>query len=142
MTLLASFAINVAVIALVIGLHYEFLRQMSAALPRLPIPPRATILVGVLGAIVAHSAEIWLFALAYWVKLSFGIFGTLNGEFDGSLLDCAYFSFISYTTVGYGDVYPTGTIRFLAGMESLVGLLLITWTASYLFLEMSRHWHR
>ena len=43
-------------------------------------------------------------------------------------------------TLGLGDLSPVGTVRLLAGMESLTGLLLITWSASFTYLEMSRVW--
>jgi len=33
-----------------------------------------------------------------------------------------------------------GAIRFFVGMESLVGFVLITWTASFLYFEMQKHW--
>ena len=29
-----------------------------------------------------------------------------------------------------------GDVRFLAGLEALTGLVLITWSASFLFIEM------
>ncbi len=35
-----------------------------------------------------------------------------------------------------------GAIRQIAGMESLTGLLLITWSALFAYLEMSRTWGR
>ena len=57
-------------------------------------------------------------------------------------LDFVYFSAITYTTVGFGDYVPTGPIRFLAGTEALTGFLLITWSASFTFLEMQRYWGR
>ena len=66
--------------------------------------------------------------------------GHFKGNFDGSLLDCVYFSFTSYTTLGFGDIVPFGDLRFLTGLESLTGLVLITWTASFLYLEMTRYW--
>ena len=31
-------------------------------------------------------------------------------------------------------------MRILAGMEALTGLLMISWTASFTYLEMGRHW--
>ena len=55
-------------------------------------------------------------------------------------MDCVYFSFTTFTTLGFGDIHPLGPIRFLTGIEALTGLVLITWTASFLFLEMQRHW--
>jgi hypothetical protein len=51
-------------------------------------------------------------------------------------------SAMTYTTVGFGDVVPVGAIRFVAGLEALTGLVMITWSASYTFLEMQRDWSR
>jgi hypothetical protein len=31
-------------------------------------------------------------------------------------------------------------MRLVAGIEALVGLLMIGWTASFTYLDMSRHW--
>ena len=45
-------------------------------------------------------------------------------------------------TVGFGDIVPTGPLRLLAGMEALTGFVLITWTASFLYLEMNRLWRQ
>jgi hypothetical protein len=33
-----------------------------------------------------------------------------------------------------------GGLRFLSALESLTALVLITWTASFLYLEMTRYW--
>ena len=66
--------------------------------------------------------------------------GGLEGNFDGSIWHCVYFSFTTFTTLGFGDIQPLGYIRYLTGIESLTGLVLITWTASFLFLEMQRNW--
>ncbi|WP_418287457.1 ion channel [Marinobacterium aestuarii] len=39
--------------------------------------------------------------------------GRLKGNFDGSLLDCVYFSFTTFTSLGCGDIQPVGYLRFL-----------------------------
>jgi hypothetical protein len=39
-------------------------------------------------------------------------------------------------------VTPYGSVRLLAGVEALNGLLLIAWSASFLYLEMERYWKR
>jgi hypothetical protein len=57
-------------------------------------------------------------------------------------MDCAYFSFTVFTTLGFGDIQPMGNIRYITGIEALTGLVLITWTASFLYYEMQRHWGR
>lgn len=135
------FAVNTVVIGLAVIIHYEFLRQVSLLLPKIHLPHRARIVLGVVMAMTAHAAEVWLFALAYyWMHHADG-WGELQRNFDGSLLDCVYYSFTAYTTLGTGDIEPLGDLRFLSGLESLTGLVLITWTASFLYLEMSRHWN-
>lgn len=132
--------INITIVSIAVSMHYECLSVLSKKLPGSTKKPRTRIILGVLGALVAHSLEIWMFALAYFFVLSNNLGGSLQGAFDGTLLSCVYFSFTSYTTLGIGDIYPTGSLRFLAGIEGLVGLVLIAWTASFLYLEMERLW--
>lgn len=36
----------------------------------------------------------------------------------------AYFNLITYTTLGYGDIRPTGLIKIIAGIEGFIGVLL------------------
>jgi len=38
-----------------------------------------------------------------------------TGEAIYDLMDCIYYSFITYTTLGFGDLIPTGSLRFLTG---------------------------
>jgi len=132
--------INTSVVAVVILIHYGFLFQLSKLMPILTFKPRFRIVLGVFGAMVAHTIEVWVFATTYFLKLRSGIFGSMDGHFDGSWLDCVYFSFTSFTTLGFGDIVPHGDIRFLVGIESLTGLVLITWSASFLFFEMQKYW--
>ncbi|KGJ95738.1 potassium channel family protein [Thalassotalea sp. ND16A] len=134
--------INIAIVALSVLLHYEVLLALSKKLPYLHYKNKYQIVIGVFGALIAHCIEIWIFATTYYFLLKTDKFGVLEGNFDGSLLDCAYYSFTSYTTLGFGDIAPHGAIRFVTGIESLTGLVLITWTASFLFLEMQRYWNK
>lgn len=138
--MILSFIINSLVVALAVILHYEFLYHATRMLPHISSKPRFRIVFGVFSALIAHAIEIWLFALAYYLKLQHGGFGDMQGNFDGSLYDCVYFSFSVYTTVGFGDIYPLGYLRFLTGIEALTGLVLITWTASFLYVEMQKLW--
>ena len=45
-----------------------------------------------------------------------------------------------YTTVGFGDLVPTDEMRVLTSAEALAGLALITWSASFTYLQMQRLW--
>ena len=123
-----------------VTIHYEFLYQFTRAMPRLKIRHRFRILLGVFIALLAHALEVWIFAGSYYLMHHAGKFGHLQGNFVGTMHDCVYFSFTTYTTLGTGDIEPIGKIRYLTGIESLTGLVLITWTASFLYLEMTRYW--
>jgi len=135
-----AFIINTALVAITVIIHYEILRFLSNIIPKMQIKLRLRVVFGVFGTIFAHIVEVWLFGIAFYLMYHQGGFGDLTGLFDGSLLDSIYFSFINYTTVGYGDIVPTGSLRFLAGLEAITGLSLITWSASFMFMEMTMFW--
>ena len=134
------FLINAIIVTICVVIHYEVLRALTTQLPKLPIRPRMRVAYGVLGSMVAHIAEVWVFALAYYLLMRTETFGDLQGNFDGSLKDCAYYSITAYSSLGTGDIAPMGLIRFVAGMEALCGLVLITWSASFMFIEMQKYW--
>lgn len=140
MNLLSVTIVNVFVVALAVMIHYEVLYRISLVIPELNIRHRFRIVIGVLAALFAHALEVWVFAGAYYFMHRAEGWGTLIGSFNESLLDCVYFSFTIYTTLGIGDISPVGNLRYLTGIESLTGLLLITWSASFLYLEMQRSW--
>ena len=128
-------------IAVVFLLHYELLYRFSRLLPRLPTPYRLRILAAVFAALFAHVLEVWIFAFVIYYMVHNPGYGSLDGNFNGSLLDCSYFSITNYTSLGFGDIEPHGDLRFLAGFEALAGLMLITWSASFIYIEMQRFWN-
>lgn len=134
------FLVNILVVAIAVIVHYEVLFRVTIYIPRMRIRHRYRIVFGVFGALLAHAVEIWIFAIAYYFMIYQGDWGGLSGSFDGSLMDCGYFSFTVFTTLGFGDIEPAGRLRYLTGIESLTGLVLITWSASFLYFEMQRHW--
>ena len=138
--MISIWLLNSLIVAIVVIIHYEFLYRLTRLIPSLNIKHRYRIVVGVFGALIAHAIEIWVFALAYYLMHRSAGWGQLSGNFDGSLMDCVYFSFTVFSTVGFGDIAPLGELRYLTGIESLTGLVLITWTASFLFFEMQRNW--
>lgn len=138
---LLTWILNGSLIALAVFIHYETLYTLASHLPRLTrIAPRYRVLLGVFAILIAHAVEIWAFALGYLAMIELGL-GALFGMTTNSLLsDCVYLSWVSFTTVGFGDVVPSGDLRFLPGLEALTGLVLITWSASFLFIEMQKFW--
>src|SRR5688572_7003206 len=75
---------------------------------------------------------VFAFALIYYPNLASDF--TASREAAGTGFDDAlYFSGLTLTTVGYGDVVPrTGAMRFVAVFESAVGIISITLAITYL----------
>lgn len=130
------------VVGLCTLLHFETLRLLVRVLMRKVRSFRLVMLGTVFSLVVLHLVEIVIFGLAIWFVLtSYGSqVGQLDGAYDDGLPDAIYFSFSVYTTVGFGDITPLGPIRLLCGVEALLGLVLITWSASFTFLIMQRRW--
>jgi len=143
MTLLLVFIINTALVLVTIVIHYEVLFQLSKRLPEIKkIIPSYKVLICVFTIFLAHVVEIWLFGLGYYYSAQLDGVGNLFGKTanHGLILDYVYLSFVTYTTVGYGDLVASGYLRYLTGVEALTGLILITWSASFLFIEMGKYW--
>ena len=133
--------VNIVVVLTAVLAHFESLRLLSWMTSNIGGRTHLKLVLCVCGALVAHTVEVWLFGFVYFVMQRGGL-GGLSGAVDGSLLDCIYFSFTTFTTLGFGDINPVGAIRYLAALEALTGLVLITWTASFLFVEMEKYWKR
>jgi len=131
---------NAVVIALVVIIHYEFLHRMTMWMPKMIVRHRVRIMVGVFAALIAHVMEMWIFGIAFYLSEHVLHWGYLQGNTSGTLLDAVYYSFTTYSTVGFGDIEPIGKIRYLSGLEATTGLVLITWTASFFYIEMTRYW--
>ena len=143
MTLLLVFIINTVLVFSTIVIHYEALFQLSKRLSLTKtITPSYKVLICVFTIFLAHVVEIWLFGLGYYFSSQLDGIGNLFGKTanHGIILDYVYLSFVTYTTLGYGDLVASGYLRYLTGVEALVGLILITWSASFLFIEMGKYW--
>jgi hypothetical protein len=104
------------------------------------IPRRAKVLGAVFGAMVSHGLQVSIFAGAYLLMRNQLELGTFGGQFHEHFTNFWHFSIETYTSLGMGDIYPLGPLRMLAGIEALTGLLMISWTASFTYLEMARYW--
>lgn len=124
-------------VAIVILLHHEVVHSVLGWAARSHVPPRVKTLVAMVAFILAHNVAIWIFALGYWLgETQLGIGNFAPGVMRGPL-DYNFFSAEAYTSVGFDAVFrPTGGIRMIAGMEAVIGLLMIGWSASATYLVL------
>ena len=133
--------VTVVAVSLAVLVHYEGLTLLSRWLSaRHESHRRRKVLYGIFAVLALHVVEIWIFGATVWGLLRFENTGSVAGAHALGLLDAVYMSAVTYTTVGFGDLAPVGPIRFLAGTTALTGFVLITWSASFTYLEMTRDW--
>ncbi len=138
--MLAATALTSVISAMTIVIHYEAISFVHRwhAMPYFGVRVRAVLGVFVLFA--AHAVEIWLFAIGIHIAKDVFAMGSLEGAFDGSIRDYLYFSVVTYASVGYGDIRPTGDIRTICGFEALTGILMMAWSAAYTSFRLEELW--
>ena len=137
--MLAAIIISFLLISACLYLHFKILRNAARIATGMGTsigPPMITVMSLIF---LTHLSEIILFAGTFWVMVRTGL-GGLSGAHTSTAADYFYFSIGSYTTLGMGDIVPEGSVRVVAGIEALTGLLLIAWSASFTYLMMERLW--
>jgi hypothetical protein len=140
MEMLQALVAALALVGSTVIIHYESLRAITILTSHLTIPHRALSLVVIAGVLLAHLFEVCIFAAGFFLMHEHLGLGSVAGQFNGSALDYFYFSATMYSTLGVGDLFPTGPIRLVAGIEALTGFVLIGWSASFTYLSMQRSW--
>lgn len=90
---------------------------------------------GLIGFLHVFEAGFYALALKTGHGLGLGGFESAGGQ--AGWMDTYYFALVSYTSLGLGDIYPTGHLRLIAGIASLNGFLLISCSAALLFRMVS-----
>ena len=89
--------------------------------------PWTWLFVGVAGwVILLHVAEIMAWAVVY--------------SWRGAMPDLAsamYFSAVTYTTTGYGDLVLPPSWRLVGAVEALTGILMCGWSTGFFFAVLS-----
>ena len=91
-----------------------------------------TLIRTVLVLVALHVLEIVLWAVAYRTMVPDDELATFE--------QAVYFSFVTFTTLGYGDITLGESWRLLSGIEALNGILLVGWTTAMIFAVVQRIW--
>jgi hypothetical protein len=81
-----------------------------------------------------HLTQVGLWAVVFWQA---GQLPTAEAAL--------YFSLVTYTTIGFGDLVLGPGWRVLAGIEGLTGILLVGWSTAFVFAivhRMYEHWRQ
>ena len=120
-------AVSVAIHAAVIA---RLLRRLARAAP---LHSDAFVrLTGRLVGVAARLVASHLLQVTCW-----GAYFRIAAAFP-DLRTATYFSMVTYTTVGYGDLLPPEGLRLGAGVLGLTGILMCGWSTGVFFAVVSR----
>ena len=128
--LIKQLLIGSLVIAATVAVHAEMLNFMSTHSARLMQFARAHlrrfsdtgfIIVSVLYIMLAHTIEVWLWAFVLMIT------GAVTG-----LEPAVYFSLVSFTTLGFGDITLNTEWRLMSALIGANGFLLFGWSTAYM----------
>lgn len=117
-----------------LGLLTRVLRSHSRLFRQLRIMPLTLLMTAALGIIAVHTLEIWI-----WAALYLGGLGAFR-HFEEAL----YFSTVTYSSIGYGDLLMPIRWRILGAIEGAAGIIMLGWSTAFLVsvltqLRMLRH---
>ena len=116
--------VTVTIHALGTGLWFQLLKKESLDFRKISRLLLVLIFTSVF-FLFLHIIEIMLWAVMYLQLVTVDV---LNSH-----LEAFYFSIVTFTTLGYGDITLGEKWRILSGIEAVNGVLLIGWTTALLF---------
>ncbi len=137
----AIILLSLVLVAATFCIHLASFTFLARSIPMGERASHLGLFLLMMGIFAAHIVEIIIYALGFYVAMNIFGLGLLEGERGTGFLGLFYTSAVFYTSLGFGDVLPNDHLRFLAGIEALNGLLLIAWSASFLFAAMGHFWH-
>ena len=123
---LTLMALCVAIHAAGVSAALQRLRRLPREAPRFWTSTRLFVLVSV-WIVLLHLAEI----------ASWAVFYLWRGAMP-DLPSALYFSAVTYTTTGYGDVVLAEGWRVLGAVEALTGILMCGWSTGFFFAIVNR----
>lgn len=79
-----------------------------------------------------HAVEIIIWAIVYKLLVPVGELANFEAAW--------YFSFVTFTTLGYGDITLSEVYRLLSGIQALNGILLVGWSTALMFSIVQKIW--
>ena len=92
------------------------------------------LMLAALVLVFLHALEIIVWAGAYMAIVPAGELA----DFEAAV----YFSFVTFTTLGYGDMTLSEGFRLLSGIQALNGILLVGWSTALMFAVVQKTWEK
>ena len=116
-----------------------WIRTVQRRLARLEVKKHKTRVVSLLiytslFLLILNTCEAILWGLLYHYLPEISEIKTLE--------EAIYFSLVTFTTLGFGDITIGPNYRILTGIEAMNGILLIGWSTALMFATVQNIWKR
>jgi hypothetical protein len=123
-------ALGTLLVATTVVIHTVGLIALSALMPQIirwfrlhlhALGKTIAMVTTVLGIFALHTIEVWIWAFAFVIV-----------DATSTLKEAVYFSTVTFSTVGYGDIVLHNSWRLFGAIEGINGFILIGWSTAYL----------
>ncbi len=137
--MLLSIAITIFLVLSVIAFRYWVMGQLLRLLPdenetHSHFFRSLTVLILLF---CAHIVEILYFAAGFYISSTWLKLGSLGDTIGNEFMDYFYHSAVTYSSLGMSEI-PSGHLRFMTALESLTGIIILTWSATFFYSVMGR----
>ena len=139
--MLKCVVIGILLTAFTVGIHaagtmawFQHLRSRASAAPPLNryVPGLRDLCLTATVLLLLTIVEVTVWALTY--------LALPNTDELNTLEEAIYFSMVTFTSLGYGDIVIGKSWRLLSGIEAITGLLIFGWSTAALFAVIQRLW--
>jgi hypothetical protein len=129
---LEQLLLALCLMAVCVVIHAAGLAWALRRLRRQPATPRFWGLCWLFIRLAALMVVLHLGQIAVWAVIY-----VLRGAMDDTT-SALYFSAVTYTTTGYGDLLLPAESRLVGAVEALTGILMCGWSTGFFFAVVSR----
>ena len=130
--MIASLIAGTVLTILTIGIHSSctmgwlgFLRSRESNIINRRFGNFLTLSSTAIALLLTHTLEVTLWATAYFWLVGTKVFDSFESA--------VYFSTVTFTSLGYGDIVIDGRWRLLSAFQALTGILILGWSTALLF---------
>lgn len=140
MELLSNYVAGFALAAVFGVAHHFALTGILKIAPHNGQHPKSVVVVTFVSLLALHTAEFTALAVANHQLLG-AVFADAFGT-PPAFADTLYVTGIAFTTLGYASLDASGGFRILLLFQSLLGFMLLTWSATFLYSACQHTWQQ
>lgn len=132
--------IGTIIVILTIWVNYEVLNLVWKFLPKIEKNPRSSIIYIMIAIIAGHTFAVWIYGFGYLMIANIFYKELLMEQgFDG-FIKYLFASAQIYSSFGNAELFNQSTMRFLASIEVLNGVVMVAWTFSLTYAVIDKTW--